>query len=101
MGSRRWSAQAAAPELYHIHVVQAAPGKLTELIDAYRNGPAPATNTSAGPCPYRSNATRSPCLVVTNSLLVQRGAPDEVALRPGTGGVFRVRLGEPKRVNRS
>ena len=37
-------AQAAAPELYYIHVVQAAPGKLTELIDAYRNGPAPAAN---------------------------------------------------------
>jgi hypothetical protein len=27
--------------LYHIHVVQAAPGQLPQLIDAYRNGPAP------------------------------------------------------------
>jgi hypothetical protein len=29
------------PELYHIHVVQAAAGKLPELIDAYLKGPGP------------------------------------------------------------
>ncbi len=28
-------------ELYHIHVVNSAPGKLTELIDAYKNAPGP------------------------------------------------------------
>jgi hypothetical protein len=32
---------AAASELYHIHVVQAAPGKLGELIETYLKGPAP------------------------------------------------------------
>ncbi len=31
-------------ELYHIHISKAAPGKLTQLIDAYKNGPAPAAN---------------------------------------------------------
>jgi hypothetical protein len=36
--------QAPAPELYHIHVVKAAPGKLTQLIDAYKNAPGPAEN---------------------------------------------------------
>ncbi|CAN5828591.1 hypothetical protein BH18ACI4_BH18ACI4_12990 [soil metagenome] len=35
---------APAFELYHIHVVKAAPGKLTQLIDVYRNGPAPEVN---------------------------------------------------------
>lgn len=33
--------QAPALELYHIHVSKAAPGKLTQLIDAYQNAPAP------------------------------------------------------------
>jgi hypothetical protein len=33
--------QAPAPELYHIHVVKAAPGKLPQLIEAYQNAPAP------------------------------------------------------------
>jgi hypothetical protein len=32
---------APARELYHIHVVQAAPGKLPELIDTYLKGPGP------------------------------------------------------------
>lgn len=35
------SQPAQALELYHIHVVNAAPGKLTELIDAYKNAPGP------------------------------------------------------------
>jgi hypothetical protein len=30
---------APAPELYHIHMVQAAPGKLPELIETYLHGP--------------------------------------------------------------
>jgi hypothetical protein len=36
-------AQPPAPvlELYHIHISKAAPGKLPQLIDAYKNGPAP------------------------------------------------------------
>lgn len=34
-------AQAPALELYHIHFSKAAPGKLTQLIDAYQKGPAP------------------------------------------------------------
>ncbi|HET6668613.1 MAG TPA: hypothetical protein VFH15_00145 [Pyrinomonadaceae bacterium] len=36
-------AQQAAPalELYHIHFSKAAPGKLPQLIDAYKTGPAP------------------------------------------------------------
>lgn len=38
------SAQAPAPELYHIHVVKAASGKLPQLIDAYKSGPAPEAN---------------------------------------------------------
>lgn len=35
--------QQAAPalELYHIHISKAAPGKLPQLIDAYKTGPAP------------------------------------------------------------
>lgn len=35
--------QQAAPayELYHIHIVASAPGKLTELIETYKNGPRP------------------------------------------------------------
>src|SRR5688500_20359374 len=37
-------AQAPALELYHIHVSKAAPGKLTQLIDAYQKGPAPEAN---------------------------------------------------------
>jgi hypothetical protein len=36
--------QAPARELYHIHVVKAAPGKLLQLIDAYKNAPAPAVD---------------------------------------------------------
>lgn len=41
--SRAQQPQQQAPvlELYHIHVVKAAPGKLPQLIDAYKNGPAP------------------------------------------------------------
>lgn len=35
---------APALELYHIHISKAAPGKLTQLIDAYKNGPAPAAD---------------------------------------------------------
>jgi hypothetical protein len=35
---------AAAPELYHIHIAKAAPGKLQQLIDAYNNGPAPGAD---------------------------------------------------------
>ena len=35
------AAQEAAPELYHIHVVQAAAGKLPALIDTYLKGPGP------------------------------------------------------------
>lgn len=38
------TAPAAASELYHIEVVKAAPGKLTQLIDAHKNGPAPESN---------------------------------------------------------
>ena len=34
-------AAAPAPELYHIHMVQAAPGKLPELIETYLKGPGP------------------------------------------------------------
>ena len=37
-------AQAPALELYHIHFSKAAPGKLTQLIDAYQKGPAPEAN---------------------------------------------------------
>lgn len=33
-------AQAGGAELYHVHFVKAAPGKLVELIDAYVNAPA-------------------------------------------------------------
>ena len=33
--------QASALELYHIHMSKAAPGKLTQLIEAYQNAPAP------------------------------------------------------------
>jgi hypothetical protein len=33
--------EAPALELYHIHISKAAPGKLLQLIDAYKNGPAP------------------------------------------------------------
>lgn len=33
-----------ALELYHIHIAKAAPGKLTELIDAYKKAPAPAAD---------------------------------------------------------
>ena len=33
--------QAQGLELYHIHVSKAAPGKLTQLVDAYQNAPAP------------------------------------------------------------
>ncbi len=33
---------APALELYHIHLSKAAPGKLTQLIEAYQTGPAPA-----------------------------------------------------------
>lgn len=36
--------QAPASELYHVHISKAAPGKLTELIDAYKKGPAPAAD---------------------------------------------------------
>src|SRR5688500_14307941 len=36
--------QAPALELYHIHFSKAAPGKLTQLIDAYQKAPAPAAN---------------------------------------------------------
>ena len=36
--------QAPALELYHIHFSKAAPGKLTQLIDAYQKGPAPEAN---------------------------------------------------------
>jgi hypothetical protein len=36
--------QAPANELYHVHIVKAAPGKLPQLIDAYKNGPAPAAD---------------------------------------------------------
>jgi len=43
-GQSQATAPAAASELYHIHVVQAAPGQLTQLIDAYRNGAAPAAS---------------------------------------------------------
>ena len=32
---------APALELYHIHISKAAPGKLPQLIDAYKSGPAP------------------------------------------------------------
>ena len=35
---------APALELYHIHFSKAAPGKLTQLIDAYQKGPAPEAN---------------------------------------------------------
>lgn len=35
---------APALELYHIHISKAAPGKLTELIDAYKKAPAPAAD---------------------------------------------------------
>ena len=35
---------APALELYHVHISKAAPGKLTQLIDAYKNGPAPAAD---------------------------------------------------------
>jgi hypothetical protein len=35
---------APALELYHIHFSKAAPGKLTQLIDSYKNGPAPAAD---------------------------------------------------------
>ena len=35
------TAQATASELYHIEVIQAAPGQLPKLIDALRSGPAP------------------------------------------------------------
>ncbi len=35
---------APALELYHIHIAKAAPGKLVQLIDTYKNGPAPAAN---------------------------------------------------------
>lgn len=35
---------APALELYHIHISKAAPGKLTQLIDTYKNGPAPAAD---------------------------------------------------------
>ena len=35
---------APALELYHIHIAKAAPGKLPQLIEAYNNSPAPATN---------------------------------------------------------
>lgn len=35
-------AQAPALELYHIHFSKAAPGKLPQLIDAYKTAPAPA-----------------------------------------------------------
>ncbi len=38
------AAPAPALELYHIHFVKAAPGKLLELIDTYKNGPAPAAD---------------------------------------------------------
>jgi hypothetical protein len=38
------TSQAPALELYHIHVVKAAPGKMLQLIDAYKNGPAPEAN---------------------------------------------------------
>ena len=33
--------QAPALELYHIHISKAAPGKLPQLIDAYKSAPAP------------------------------------------------------------
>jgi hypothetical protein len=36
--------QRPALELYHVHTVKAAPGKLLQLIDAYKNGPAPEAN---------------------------------------------------------
>lgn len=38
--------QQAAPayELYHIHIVAAAPGKLPELIEAYKNAPGPSAD---------------------------------------------------------
>jgi hypothetical protein len=38
------SQQAAASELYHIHIAKAAPGKLPQLIEAYNNSPAPEAN---------------------------------------------------------
>jgi hypothetical protein len=44
-GGAHLSAQEAPPqdlELYHIHFVKAAPGKLPELIEAYLSRPAPA-----------------------------------------------------------
>jgi hypothetical protein len=40
-------AQAGGAELYHVHFVKAAPGKLVEMIDAYVN--APADPQSPGP----------------------------------------------------
>lgn len=33
--------QVPAPELYHIHISKAAPGKLPQLIDAYKSAPGP------------------------------------------------------------
>ncbi len=35
---------AQALELYHIHIVKSAPGKLTQLIDTYKNAPGPEAN---------------------------------------------------------
>ena len=39
--AQQTSQQAPALELYHIHTAKAAPGKLTQLIDAYKSGPGP------------------------------------------------------------
>jgi hypothetical protein len=36
--------QAPALELYHIHVVKAAPGKLLQLVDTYKSAPGPEAN---------------------------------------------------------
>jgi hypothetical protein len=36
--------QAPALELYHIHISKAAPGKLPQLIEAYKSAPAPAAD---------------------------------------------------------
>ena len=38
-------AQAPARELYRIHFFKAAPGKLPDLIDAYKNAPVPDAAT--------------------------------------------------------
>jgi hypothetical protein len=42
-----------AAELYHVHFVKAAPGKLTELIDAYVNAPAPDPQAGEPPVIFR------------------------------------------------